>query len=53
MAIQPLAPHRSGPNTAEAFIADRQTFWARFTRFVLYAVIAVALLLIGMAIFLL
>ena len=52
MAIQPVTPQPSGPNTPEAFIADRQIFWGRFTRFVVYAVMVVAIVLIGMAIFL-
>ena len=52
MATQPATPQRSGPNTPEAFIADRQIFWSRFTLFVTCAAGAIALLLIGMAIFL-
>lgn len=52
MATQSVTPHPSGPNTAEAFIADRQAFWTRFTHFIVYAVIALVILLIGMAIFL-
>ena len=36
----------------EAFLADRNMFWSRFTTFTTGAVIAVAVLLIGMAIFL-
>jgi len=35
-----------------AFVADRLMFWSRFTSFTTYAVIAVVLLLIAMAIFL-
>lgn len=35
-----------------AFVADRQMFWSRFTSFTTWAVIAVVLLLIAMAIFL-
>jgi len=53
MATQNLTPHVSGPNTAEAFIADRQVFWTRFTHFIVFAVAGVAALLILMAIFLL
>jgi hypothetical protein len=52
MATQNLVPQRSGPNTPEAFIADRQIFWTRFTHFIVAAVIGLAALLIGMAIFL-
>ena len=35
-----------------AFVADRQMFWSRFTSFTTWAVIAVVLLLVAMAIFL-
>lgn len=49
---QTVTPQRSGPNTPEAFIADREIFWKRFTHFVVFAVIGVAVLLIAMAIFL-
>jgi hypothetical protein len=52
MATQNLIPHPSGPTTPEAFIADRVVFWTRFTHAIIFAVIAVAALLIGMAIFL-
>ena len=36
----------------EAFVADRQMFWSRFTTFTAGAVVAVVLLLIAMAVFL-
>lgn len=36
----------------EAFLADRNMFWSRFTTFTTGAVVAVAVLLIGMAVFL-
>ena len=36
------------PGIADAFLADRQTFWASFVKFVTYAVIAVVLLVIVM-----
>ncbi|MBV9750618.1 MAG: hypothetical protein JO157_17560 [Acetobacteraceae bacterium] len=52
MAVQPVTPRASGPNTPEAFIADREIFWGRFTRFIVLGVIVVAIVLIGMAIFL-
>ena len=52
MAIQPVTPQPSGPNTPEAFIADREVFWTRFTRFIVLALIVVVIVLIGMAIFL-
>ena len=42
----------AGPTTTEAFIADRQVFWSTFTRFVLFGVIGIVVLLILMAIFL-
>lgn len=42
-----------GPTTTEAFVADRQRFWGRFTHFVVGCVILVVIVLIGMAIFLL
>ena len=35
-------------NIDEAFVADRQTFWSRFTTFTMGAVIAVAVLLVGL-----
>ena len=39
------------PNINEAFIADRQIFWSRFTTFTMGAVVAVTVLLIGLLIF--
>ncbi len=45
----PVAP---GPTTTEAFVTDRQVFWASFTRFAFRAIVAVAVLVILMAIFL-
>lgn len=41
-----------GPNIDEAFVADRQMFWSRFTTFTTGAVIAIVVLLIAMAVFL-
>ena len=41
-----------GPAAAEAFVADRQAFWASFTRFVTMGAVAVVVLLILMAFFL-
>lgn len=52
MATQHLSPHPTGPTTPEAFIADRQKFWTRFTHAIVGAVVAVVALLIGMAVFL-
>ena len=37
--------------TDEAFIADRQIFWSRFTNFTSGAVVAVAVVLIGLYVF--
>ena len=42
----------SGPNIAEAFVADRQAFWGSFTHFITMGACAIAVLLILMAIFL-
>jgi len=39
------------PDINEAFIADRQMFWSRFTTLTMGAVIAVAVLLVGLLIF--
>ena len=35
----------------QAFIADRQIFWNRFTRFTLWAVVAIILLVVVMWLF--
>jgi hypothetical protein len=51
-----MADHSSvftGPDTQEAFLADRERFLHGFTRFTLWVVIFVVLLLVGMAVFLL
>jgi hypothetical protein len=50
-----MAEHSSinqGPETPEAFVADRQRFWNGFTHAATGSVIAAALILICMAIFL-
>ena len=39
--------------TPEAFLADRESFWSGFTKFTLWTVILIVLLLVGMAVFLL
>ena len=54
MAELSTTPDRrvAGPTTTEAFIADRMVFWGTFTRFVLFGVIGVVVLLILMTIFL-
>ena len=57
-ADAPPAPADAGHNEVTeggidaAFIADRQTFWSRFTQFTVGAVVAIVLLLIAMAVFL-
>ena len=43
----------ASPITEQAFLADRQSFWNSFTTFTLGSVIAVAVILILMALFLL
>jgi hypothetical protein len=47
------APTTTGDETPQAFLADRQSFWNGFTRFTLYSVIFLVVLLVGMAVFLL
>jgi hypothetical protein len=42
----------TGPETEEAFLADRQRFWLGFTSFTFWAAVFIAILLILMAIFL-
>ena len=46
MATQPLVPQRTGQNTPEAFIADRQVFWTWFTRAIMLAVAVLAAVVI-------
>ena len=51
-----MAEHNAvftGPDTQEAFLADRERFLHGFTRFTLGVVIFLVLLLVGMAVFLL
>jgi len=52
-----MAEHHStvfhGPETPEAFLADRQRFWEAWTHFTLGSVIFLVVLLIAMAVFLL
>jgi len=51
-----MAEHSSvftGPETQEAFLADREKFLHGFTRFTLGVVIFLVLLLVGMAVLLL
>ena len=42
----------TGPDTQEAFLADRERFLHGFTKFTFGSVVFVVLLLIGMAVFL-
>jgi hypothetical protein len=41
-----------GPESEEAFLADRQRFWLGFTSATMWAVIGVAILLILLTVFL-
>jgi hypothetical protein len=50
---QSTSPQVAGPTTPEAFFEDRQRMWSGFTGATIAGVIFVALLLIGMAVFLL
>lgn len=50
MAQRPVTA--TGPETEDAFLADRQRFWMGFTSFVLGAVVAVIILLVLMTVFL-
>ena len=45
--------NQSTPTTKidEAFVADRQIFWSRFTTFTTGAVVAVTILLVGLYVF--
>ena len=43
----------TGPESQEAFLADRERFLHGFTRFTFGTVVFLALLLVGMAVFLL
>lgn len=40
-----------GDPITQAFVVDRQAFWNRFTRFTLWAIVVVVLLLIGLWLF--
>lgn len=48
MSDMPHQETSSGPDITQAFIADRQKFWSRFTSFTTGAVVAVVLLLVAM-----
>ena len=52
MAQPPTIQETSaGPDIAEAFIADRMMFWKRFGSFIVYAVIAVVIIVVGLWLF--
>ena len=51
VTTQSVVAHGAGPTSTESFIADRQIFWTRFTRFIVYAASAVIVVLIGLAVF--
>jgi Bacterial aa3 type cytochrome c oxidase subunit IV len=42
-----------GPDTPEAFLADRQRTWGSFTSATMWTIIFMIVLLVGMAVFLL
>ena len=42
----------TGAETPEAFLADREQFWVRFTHFIVLSIVVVAIVLLGMLIFL-
>ncbi len=46
MATQETADAAPAPSTAEALMADRQVFWARFCRVAVWAVVVIASLLV-------
>ncbi len=52
MANQFPVQSNTGPTSAESFIADRQSMWARFNKLTTVAVVALVVLLILMTIFL-
>ena len=51
MALPETKQSTVTPDIDQAFVADRQTFWSRFTTFTTGAIIAVVVLLVGMLIF--
>ncbi len=50
--VQPTQETTAGPSIDEAFVADRQIFWNRFTTFTTGSVLVVVVLLLAMWIFL-
>ncbi len=49
---QPTQETTAGPNIDEAFVADRQIFWNRFTSFTTGSVIVLVVVLLAMWLFL-
>lgn len=54
LPVPHATPAQAGTPLAnqDAFVADRQKFWGAFTTATTYAVIAVVIVVIGMAVFL-
>ena len=52
MADQFPVQTNTAPTSVEAFIADRQSMWARFNRLTMVAVVGLVILLVLMTIFL-
>ena len=52
MAEQFPVQTNTAPTSVEAFIADRQSMWARFNKLTLVAVTALVVLLVLMTVFL-
>ena len=51
MAQVPTQESSAGPDIAEAFVADRIMFWKRFGSFIIFAVIAVVIIVVGLWLF--
>lgn len=51
MALPETNQSNPTPDIDEAFVADRQIFWSRFTTFTTGAVVVVAVVLLGLLIF--
>lgn len=48
---QPVTQQTTGPAIEDAFLADRQKFWGRFTSFTTRAAGVVVVVLLGLLIF--
>ena len=46
-----ITPQTEGSNLDQAFVADRAMFWGRFTNFVKFGCIGIALLLLILLVF--